>query len=506
MSAPTQARQPKGVPVGGQFATSSKAESATSLTDAEPVDEHRQALIERHLRNYAPDLAESEVARTVSEHLDAARAVSPEVTEAYVTELLAHQAALLDDNHDGPTGGWSAQDRAERIGRAHAAGMPADWPQTMAERGERWTTGCVDAWCDGLTADKLARLDSAGLAKHPTWARAYVGCDTDAVNEWHDAARTDAALSTYLATHLGHPGIAQYVADGVSLEDVRRAHELGLTPAAARNGILLEDGTQRTGPDALGEIARYMADSGLDQESALDKMYASIPAKLGKEYGSRFTGHEMRDLHAAGVPGKVARSLRATSHDLPAATVRRAHGHGIISGKDWKAWQSVVGLKSTKVSLGIGGTTGMYHEESIWRLREAGVTLADAQRLRSEGVPLPAIAPLVHAGVRDFAPWRAAAVPRTQGTANEAQRSMALRDLAAFANAGGTVEQFSRAQKAGIPMADLVAHVSSSPEQLWAAGAAHRARIVAEEESRFDRWGRYNQEPVRPWQYAQSDL
>lgn len=53
-----------------------------------------------------------------------------------------------------------------------------------------------------------------------------------------------------------------------------------------------------------------------------------------------------------------------------------------------------------------------------------------------------------------------------------------------------------------MPLADLGVHVRSTPEELWAAGAANRAAVMAEEERVNKQWGDAYAPAPAPWLVA----
>lgn len=538
-----QSRQPTGAPIGGQFAATTHAETGLALTpdtvtaahvcsvcshriahrdgtwvhapnqdhqwspihDGDPLcdgagpqelpphmDELARAIEDRGIFG-GPVLPEAE--RLLADTLAGAREIDPDIPEEYVAELLTLDGALRNiARNDGILSSWSDQARGAEIAAAHLAGMPADWPVQMAARGEMWPDHCVKAWTEGITEAELARLDVAGLATSPILARAYIGADTDEVNRWLTAAREDKDLSGYLARYLSHRGIGRYVNAGVPLDDVRLSHQLGLEPSTALHGITV-DGQKVTGPAALRQVADYMKASKLGQDETVDALKAGIPAALGKEFGPRFTADEMRDLSTAAVPGIVARSLRARDREMSPTTMARAHAAGISTGADWKAWQ---GVATTTRTTMYSGQERRYHEQVIWDLNAVGVSLKDAARLRSQNIPHGAVAPLATAGITDWAPWGSGVNQRAQTTIDTRDQTVALTQIAEFARAGGTPDQFARAQKAGVPLVDLPKHVTSTPKQLWKAGAANRDAVLADEKRRHDTWGSMAHAP-EPW-------
>ncbi|TAM92777.1 MAG: hypothetical protein EPN43_01950, partial [Jatrophihabitans sp.] len=325
IEAPLRARIPSGVREGGQFATEQRREAAVSLaaTGLPAVEESLAKVIGVEVARNGP--AFEQVVRDQFDRL--MEHVGPDVPPEWVAALVEQNHRLRAGDRTPLGNAWNlvSPGTGQTLEAAYAAGMPVDWPDQMAARNDAlgaegpgsWTSDCVKRWADGLTSDELERLEAAGLAKNPRMASAFVGCDTDVVNAWVAAAREDRDLNVYLGRYLDLPGIGQYVRGGVSLDDVRLCHDLGVEPGLAVRGLMRPDGSVETGPAAIRELAQYAAAAGQSTDQAHEGIAAGLPASALKEFGPKIAVAEIPALRSAGVPGKVARSLRAKNQQMP---------------------------------------------------------------------------------------------------------------------------------------------------------------------------------------------
>jgi len=525
-------RQPAGVPVGGQFATTTHFEADLTLSEPAricsvcghrtkrtagaavhnpPTDSAHQQIhpgdplcagaSEVDIPAYLDELTRVQEAKGwasfamvpyMRSRLDdvlgeAAAAGFPDVPSEYAATLLAaHDRATAGTSQEGPLGHWgNARAQGPMIGRAYETDMPVDWPETMALRGVGWDRRCVQDWNDGLTADELERLDTFGLAPNRHTAKAYMGCDGLTVQEWLAAAKADPELGQYLQRYLTHTGVGQAIREGVPLDDVTLTHRLGMEPGVARSGLTRPDGTQETGPAAIHEIHGYKTACGMSEDQAREGIRAGVSAAAVKAFGPKVTPSEIPAIQAAGVPPKVARSLRGRDARMDPATMAQLNAAGITTGPDYRAWTTITQKESDPVGAACA-------------LSKAGVGMDDANRLHGQRIPVGAIPDMVTGGVTDWSAWAPGIVGRTQGTDASLDNERAFRRIGSFAQAGGTREQFARAQKAGVALADLPDHAHSSPAQLWAAGAANRAAALAVETRRHQDWGG---EAPGPWPF-----
>ncbi|GEL47180.1 hypothetical protein CHO01_22960 [Cellulomonas hominis] len=432
-----------------------------------------------------PEVARDQAARMVE---DAVRVAGRDVDPDWVAAVIVvHRAGRLVTSDLG-TWTLTSPETGQVLRDAYAAGMPVNWTEQMAQRGEGWTDRCVKRYADGLTGDELARLDAAGLAKSPAMAYAFRGCDADTARAWLDAAKADPDFNSYLARYLQLDGVGNDIRAGVPLADVRLCHELGVEPGLAYNGLQRPDGTVEKGPDAIRELAEYAKACGQSTDEAYRGIRLGIDAAKVKAFGLKIDPGEISGFELNGVPAKVARSLRGRVGDIHPAEAGRAYAAGITTGADYKAWLKI-GEQTT------GGHMGHRRETTTdaagaLALAKAGVPLAAAQRLRDQRVPLESIAALHEAGVHDIKPWSAALHPRTQTTMPHERRvEEAMSQIARFARVGGTPEQLRRIQRAGIPLSNAAEHVDSTPEQLWAHGAGYRNGVIKEEQRLRDQWG-----------------
>jgi hypothetical protein len=493
----TSSRQPKGVPVGGQFATQARTESEVSLAAGpagfSPPSEAES--VARLTERDAGDWLHRSGAEAAAQDLidRACAAAGPDVPREWVAAVVEADRRLAErgGNSRSPIGGWSidSPESGMFLREAYATGMPADWPDQMAARGETWQYACVKRWTQGLTADELDRLDGAGYANGPRQAMSLAGCDIDDLDRWNAVLRADPDFSRYAARYLDLPGVGAYVRDGVPLEDVRLCQELGVEPGLARHGLTRPDGTTETGPEAIRELAAYAKACGQSTDEAHEGIRLAVPAADVKAHGPKVAVSEIRDLQTAGVPAKVARSLRGRDGSLPTATITQLNAAGITTGADYKSWTAITQRESDPVAQACA-------------LSRAGVPIETATRLHGQRIPTAAIPALRAGGIDNWSTWAPGIEPRTQVSDNSQDHTRAFTRIGDFARLGGTREQFARAQKAGVPLADLGAHVHATPEQLWSAGAANRDEVMAAEHRRHEQWGPGYAGTPEPWPVA----
>lgn len=492
-------RQPKGITIGGQYAHEQKAEAAVALeqpasglpSEAESVD-----TITTHFLDIATEPAARAMAQSAVD--DACVAAGGDVPREWVAAVVAHDTPTRQQRGN-TLGVWSysAPETGEALRGAYAQGMPADWAAIMyEERGEAWVLNCVQRYANGLTAAELERLDEAGLAGTPRKAAAFVGCDTDEVHRWLDAAKADDAFNRYVARYLDLSGIGQYVREGTPLDDVKLCYELGAEPGLARRGLERPDGAVEKGPAAIRELVEYAKACGQSTDEAHEGIRLGVPAAKVKAFGPNVRVSEIAAFEEQGVPAKVARSLRGRDRSISPAEASQLHGAGISTGADYKGWMSVAAtMRNVDDTDGPSGFSGAIE------LARAGVPLTTAQQMRSKGMPLSSIKELHAAGINDIEPWAQALHGQTQVTATWSNRvSAGMHYVAEFAKAGGTPRQLQRAQRAGVPLADAAQHVSSTPRQLWAAGAANRKAYRDDVRRMARRYGGVTGEPT-PWDY-----
>ena len=493
----TRARQPKGALTGGEFATEARTEADVSLlaghaAPAQPSEaESVEALTELYARDWLHRTGAEAAAQDVVDR--ACSAAGPGVPREWVAAVAEADRRLAEHggNCRSPIGGWSidSPESGTFLREAYATGMPADWPDQMLLRGDGWQYGCVKRWTQGLTADEIGRLDEAGYANSPRQTLSYVGCDTAELDRWRTALRADPEFSKYVGRYLDHPGVGTYIREGVPLQDVHLCHELEVEPGLARRGLTRPDGTTETGSAAIRELAAYAVACGQSTDTAREGVRLGVPAADVKAHGPKVEVAEIHVLKAAGVPAKVARSLRGRDRNLPPTAIDQLHRAGITTGADYKAWTAITQKDPDPLTQACA-------------LARAGVPVEAATRLHGQRIPTGAI-PAMHAGgIDNWSTWAPSVQHRTQAAGDGRDDVLAFTHIGDFARHGGTREQFARAQKAGVPLADLGVHVRSTPEELWAAGAANRAAVMAAEERVNKQWGDAYAPAPAPWPVA----
>jgi hypothetical protein len=497
-----RSRVPAGVRTGGQFAVEARGEADIALAlaphqDLPPLVQSIAELTEQwEQRAFAPEAAADQAQRD----LEMARQMTlGGVPDEYLAALLvADGRTRLPRTYDrgGAFGhsGWRCPQGGDAIRDAYASGMPADWPDQMADRGETWREGCVPRWNAGVTADELARLQFFGMDGSPYVAASYAGRDLVEVGKWIRAASDDKGFSNYLNRYLSHAGVGRYVGEGVPLADVRLCYDLAqdpnnsIEPGLALRGLTRPDGTVEKGPDAIRELVDYAQAACRSTDEAFEGIRLGISAKDVKAFGPKVEPKEIPAFQEAGVPAKVARALRARDRQISPEFAARLTDAGITSGAAYKEWGTV----GTVVEGGMGRPrTSRTDWDAVLPVAKAGAPVELARDLRARGVPVSSIAEVHAAGITDLQPWLGALHARTQTTMPMDRREeIAVSAISAFAKVGGTPEQLRRIQRAGIPLADAHEHVDTDRAGLWLAGGENRNAALAEESRRAAMWGR----------------
>jgi hypothetical protein len=473
----------------GKFKLQGLAESGVKLAD-DGVPSEAQSL-EKLTDLYGHTYGNREAAEQSAQDLieRACLAAGPDVPRDWVAAVVEADRRLAERGGDrrSPIGTWSidSPEAGAFLREAHATGMPVNWPDQMSARGDSWRSGCVKSWTKGLTDVELDRLAAAGYASGPYQALSFVGCDVATIDEWNAAMRGVPTFSQYAKRYIDYPGIGQYVREGIPLQDVLLCHELEVEPGLARLGLTRPDGAVETGPDAIRELAAYAKACGQSTDEAHQGIRLGVPASDVKAFGPKVAVAEIAGLHAMGVPAKVARSLRGKDGRLPVTTIAELNRAGITTGAGYKAWTAVTQREADPVAAACA-------------LSRSGVPVEVATRLHGQQVPAAAIPALYAGGIDNLSVWFPHATRRTQ-TLDSQDTARALIDIGNFARDGGTVEQFARAQKAGVPLTDLGAHVRSTPDELWKAGTANRDAVMATERRRHEQWGPGYADAPKPW-------
>jgi hypothetical protein len=474
----------------GKFKLQGLAESGVNLAD-DGMPSEAQSL-EKLTDLYGHTYGNREAAeRSAQDLIDrACVAAGPDVPREWVAAVVEADRRLAERGGDlrSPIGTWSidSPEAGSFLREAHATGMPADWPDQMAARGDSWRYGCVKSWGQGLTDVELDRLDGGRFANSPHQARSFVGCDLEALDAWNEAMSSTPGFSQYARRYLDYQGIGEHVRDAVPLQDVLMCHQLEVEPGLARYGLTRPDGTVETGPDAIRELAAYAKACGQSTDEARQGIKLGVPASDVKAFGPKVPVAEIAGLQAMGVPAKVARSLRGKDGRLPVTTIAELNRAGITTGAGYKAWAAVTQREADPVAAACA-------------LSRSGVPVEVATRLHGQQVPAAAIPALYAGGIDNLSVWSPHATRRTQTLDAGQDPALALIHIGNFARDGGTVEQFARAQKAGVPLGDLGAHVRSTPAQLWEAGTANRDAVMATERRRHEQWGPSYADAPKPW-------
>jgi hypothetical protein len=454
-----QLRQPTGSAAGGEYATTARPEA--DLTLPAPAGDHLQRLTDLYTGDYAPAHAAA-VAQGVLDQYTA-KGVDP----ALLVDYLQRHRHDRRYEHDGDLTALAAG----QLTMADVEEMTARFP----ERDDAWRVLRA-----GVSPERPGHLAELGV-KHAS---------TVAVM----APMADQTVANWLHTLAENPGLNRWVG---------RADQLGALHAtgigADRAAGYLEHGIDAStalahphlGPATL---AAYATAAKMDTGPAADRLDAGLDVDVAAAYGPRISAEHATALHDAGVPGKVARSLRARGGDLTPAHIVELVAAGISSGPQYAAWTDA--LANPQRSREPDPET-----VPITTLAAAGLTPAQVTGYVKNGFAATEWVPLHQAGIGDIKPWSAAGLERrAQSPAHRGADSATVGTaLAAFAAAGGTPDRLGELSRAGVPVHQAVDFLSSTDP--WTDGQPLRDAAMADEARMRKTWGTMAADPT-PWRWT----
>lgn len=401
--------------------------------------------------------ATAHTARVYAEH-----AISDAVRDGYDPELAAdYIIGLPKEIRDQPFGVAKPAD-------LHAAGVTADEFFDLAFRDEekylRHTRALLAL---GVTSKTIDQWTADGFPASPEAFTALGHLDEADALEWAAAATGNTALSEQLQNW---PAVGQIVNANITLGEAVKFAEAGINPT-----ILISTPTM-----TMEQVNEFSAVSLLDPDLAAyyvsQNMYneargtgGNVTAQQAGEFGSTFHPIVAARFLDAGIDPVVARSFYEADDTIFVDDVARLISGGITTGEQMREWQD---------ALGIRGRRSVFHDsdyrvDEIFRVRALGLTPAEALDYRTAGFDSNDWKHLHDAGVTDAGAWARAARPERPNGSVTGPSFKDAQHITSWVRAGGTIERFTAARRAGIPAHELLTHLYT--DDLWAAGATHRA-------------------------------
>jgi hypothetical protein len=465
MTSTITARQPKGIPVGGQFAATEHGESLVSLAPAGParlteedilaaVSNHegpgavpgvrrriaettteggRQLFLQRCDAMYNPDSPyriDRSVYGPTPEHCDALAALGYESVNEFARDQLKNfrGTGSLIDSEIGP-------ERLKVLDK-------------LSTHEHQWSAWEKSAYLNA----PLEELEQVIDDKNMTRAEKYVAT-VDLMGVESNSARARKAIEMKIGDR------AVIEADKHSLEDLADLRDA--LPESKRNAAHI--------------VA--LADRG-------------ITGPRLRTYGSKacesYTGKE---LDEALVAPKTMRSFLAAGFYPTLDGMKTLHDAGFASGNDLKAASHV--LRTTDPELLAAArkhTTGA--QMALFSTTTGNMLRSDDPkaigRLNKLGIDHP----------DQLRPWTAAIHLRANKFIDRDQSILAIH--ADFIDAGLTPERLGEMTRAGIPVTEVAKHKDT--KDLWAAGTEYRAAWDADQASKVAR--RWENEAI-PWAFTE---
>jgi hypothetical protein len=458
----TIARQPKGIPVGGQFAATEHEESAVSLSPAGLTEEGILAAVSISEGPGAVPGVRRRIAETTT---DGGRQLFLQRCDAMYNPDSPYR---IDRSIYGPTP--EVCDALAALGYESVNQFDRDATKNFPGLG-----ALIDG---GIGPARLEVLGKLSTHQHQwsAWEKsAYLNApleDLEPVITNQDMTRAEKYVATIDLTGIDANSARARKAIDMKIGDrgLIEADQHSLEDLADLRDALPE--SKRTATHIVG-----LADRG-------------ITGKRLRTYGSKacdtYTGTELEE---ALVALKTIRSYLSAGFSPSLAEMKMLNDAGYASGNDLKAASKAMQSKDPKLlSAARNHTTGaqmaLFSEatrsglrpedpEAIGRLNKLGIDHPDQLR-----------------------PWTAACHTKANKFVNRDQSILAIH--ADVIKAGITPERLGAITRAGIPVTEAAKHQST--ENLWAAGAGYRAAWDADQSTQVAR--RWQNEPT-PWVYTE---
>lgn len=462
-------RQPKGIPVGGQFAATTHGESGLSLLPpATPTGEGLDA-----------ETVIAAAARTIGP------GIVPELERQFGEAKTHGGLQLMLQSVDSRYNKDSAYERVDSM-----SGLNGTRADQLTELGYtnvgqfshtklRNLDGISAVVRHGIEPDRLDFISRLNKGQYLWSAWEKEAILTSPV----------ADLENLVATNKGKSPEEKFIATAALLgpEKAARAREAfaaGIRPNEQR---LVE--AEQHAPELLVELRNELPETKRGPYFIVDMADRGITGAHLKNYGVKacgaFTGDE---LDACDIKPSVLRSLVSSSVQTDLASYRKLSDAGYTKGADLKAASDAMGTIDIKTLAAV-------------RKYADGQTLqafAGAVGASLDKAGARAVGRLVKAGITEPAQLR----PWTSSSHNEAnrfiERGTALGLHADIIAARISPERLGEMTRAGIPVSE--APRLKSATDVWAAGKPFRERWEADEARRVEqRWTRQ----AKPWAFTE---
>lgn len=459
------ARQPKGIPVGGQFAATEHGEAPVTLHLPGPAPLTEEGILDVVAAHDGPGAVPGVRRRIAETATEGGRALFLQRCDAMYNPDSPYR---IDRSFYGPTPehcdalaalGYESVNQVDRASIKNFSGIGAlidggIAPERLEVLGKlsthqhQWSAWEKTAYLNAPLEDLEKVITDKGMTR----AETYVATVDLMGSEAHSARARKA-----IGMKIGDRGLIE--ADAHSLEDLADLRDA--LPESRRNAASI-----------VG-----LADRG-------------ITGPRLRTYGSkaceRFSGQELDESLVA---PKTIRSYLTAGFSPSLADMKTLHVAGYTSGNDLKAASHVLGTTDTKV-LAAARKHASGAQLEVFSKPTGGKLRTDDPK---------AVGRLLKLGIDDpgqLRPWAAACHARANQFINRDQSILAVH--ADVIKAGITPEHLGAMTRAGIPVTEAATHKDTT--DLWAAGAQYRSAWDADQASKVARrWAK----AAEPWAYTE---
>lgn len=462
-------RQPKGIPVGGQFAATAHGESGLSLLPpATPTGDGLDA-----------ETVIASAARIIGP------GIVPELERQFGEAKTAGGRQLLLQSVDSRYNRDSVYERVDSM-----AGLDAKRADQLTELGYtnvgqfshtklRNLNGISSVVRHGIEPDRLAFIGKLNRGEYH-WSR------------WEKEIILTAPvadLENLIVSNKGKSHEEKYIATVALLGPTKEARARQAIAAGIRPGETGLIEAERHAPETLIALRDELPETKRSAAYIVELADRGITGEHLKQYGAKaceaFSGAE---LDAAEIKPAVLRSLVSSSIQTDLASYRKLHEAGYTKSADLKAASDAMRTVDIKTLAAVRKYADGRTLQAFAAKLGTSLSKADARaigRLGKAGITEPA----------QLRPWTAAA----HNEANRfIERGTALGLHADIVAARITPERLGEMTRAGIPVNEAPG-LKNAPD-LWAAGKPFRERWEADQERKFQqRWIR----EAQPWAFTE---
>jgi hypothetical protein len=461
-------RQPKGIPVGGQFATAAHSESGVLLAPPTPP---RDGL---------------DVETVVAAAADSiGPGIIPELERQIAETKTPGGLQLMLQSIDSRYNRDSLYERVSSM-----SGLDAQRADHLAELG--YTN------VDQLSHSKLRNLEGiSSIVRHDIEPDrlAFIGRLNKGQYQWSQWEREAiltapvADLDNLIADNKGKTPEEKYIAtvallDPEKVDRAQQAFAAGIKPTELR---LVE--AKQHAPELLVELRNELPESKRGAYFIVDMADRGITGAHVKSYGVKACGaFSGAELDACGIKPAVLRSLVSSPLQTDLHSYRKLSEAGYTKGADLKAASDAMGTTDIRVLAGVRKYADGATLQAFAGALGTSLTKFDAQavaRLGKAGITEPA----------QLRPW----ISANHAEANKfIERGAVLGIHADVVTARISPERIGEMTRAGIPVNEAPA-LKNAPD-LWAAGKPFRERWEADQSRLAEqRWIR----EAKPWAFTE---